>query len=223
VAGNPGGGRPANPFGRAQRELRGALLAAVSPAEMQAVIRKVCQLAKRGSLPHVELLLRWTLGGPAPALDPDKLDEHEMSVLRGRPTLIDQLALGDLPPAGEDPAEAPATADQAADEDPLHPPLRTVLAWALEELSAAQTALRSERPDPQAGWEVFAGSRLEFAPEAAVDVDRLLLAYLRWCGSHGEPVLAEDQVLGWLKDHGAEVHTGPLSQVVTVVGVRVVA
>ena len=45
-----------------------------------------------------------------------------------------------------------------------------------------------------------------------------------WLGGlRGEPVLAEAQVLAWLTAHGATVHTGPLSQVTTVAGVRVVA
>ena len=77
-------------------------------------------------------------------------------------------------------------------------------------------------PDPAAGWEAFAASRLEFTPEAAVPVDMLLLAYMRWCGAHGEPVRAEDQVLAWLTAHGATVRTGSLSHVTAVEGVRVV-
>jgi len=60
-------------------------------------------------------------------------------------------------------------------------------------------------PDPAAGWEAFAASRLEFTPEAAVPVDMLLLAYMRWCGAHG-----------------ATVRTGSLSHVTAVEGVRVV-
>src|SRR5919108_4514254 len=99
VPGNPGGGRPANPFARAQRELRGALLAEVTPADVQTVLRQVIRLAKRGHLPAVELLLKWVLGGPPPAVDPDRLEEHELSVKRGRPTLVDALALGE-PQAG---------------------------------------------------------------------------------------------------------------------------
>jgi hypothetical protein len=224
VAGGPGGpGRPpANPFARYQAELRGVLLAEVKPADLRAVVRRVLALAKRGHLPAVELLLKWSLGGPPPALDPDKLDAHERQVRTGRLTILDQLALGDLPPAGEDPEEAPAEPAEAA-EDPLHPPLRTVLAWALEELTAAQTALQAQRPDPMAGWEAFAAQHVELAPEAAVDVDQLYLTYAYWCGSHGEPVLAEADILAWLQGREVTVRTGPYTGIRSLVGVKVTA
>jgi hypothetical protein len=167
-----------------------------------------------------ELTLKWTLGGPPPAVDPDTLDAHELSVKRGRPTLIDQLALTD-DPAEDDPEARPATED-ADDPDLPPPPLQAMLSWALRELAEAQTRIAlPSPPDPSAGWETFAASRLEFAPEAAVEVDQLLLAYLRWCASHGELALEEAKVMAALQAHGARVHTGPLSQVTTVQGVRV--
>jgi hypothetical protein len=100
------------------------------------------------------------------------------------------------------------------------------LAWALEELAQAQTALRAQcppPPDPATGWETFATSHLEWDETAAVDVDRLYLSYARWCASRGVPVLAETEVLAWLQAHGATLHTGTYSQTRTVVGVRVAA
>jgi hypothetical protein len=78
-------------------------------------------------------------------------------------------------------------------------------------------------PDPAAGWERFAASRLEWDPQAAVEVDQLYISYARWCASHGEVALAEAPVLAWLQNKGATVYTGPLSQVTTVLGVRVTA
>jgi len=48
------------------------------------------------------------------------------------------------------------------------------------------------------------------------------VAYAHWAAARGEPLLPEAQVLAWLTQHGATVHTGPLSQVTTVQGVRVV-
>ncbi len=48
------------------------------------------------------------------------------------------------------------------------------------------------------------------------------MAYAHWAAARGEPLLPEAQVLAWLTQHGATVHTGPLSQVTTVQGVRVV-
>jgi hypothetical protein len=192
---------------------------------VRTILRQVLRIAKRGHLPAVELLLKWVLGAPPAPVDPDRLDEHELSVKRGRPTLIDELALVQTP-AAVDSEAMPVPADAAAAADPLNPPLRTVLAWAIEELAEAQTALRTQRPpppDPAAGWEAFAASRLEVAPEAAVEVDQLYLTYAKWCASHGEPVLAEEKVLTWLEQHGATVRTAPLSQYTTVQGVRVTA
>jgi hypothetical protein len=72
-------------------------------------------------------------------------------------------------------------------------------------------------------WEAFTADRLEFAPEAAVEVDHLFVTYARWCASHGEPVLEEAQVVAWLTAHGATVRPAPLSQYMTVAGVWVVA
>jgi len=221
TAGNAGGDRPANPFARYQAELRGALLAEVSPADVRTILRQVIRIAKRGHLPAVELLLRWTLGAPPVPIDPDRLDEHALDVRRKRPTLIDELALAD--DQAEDPEGTPVGADEA-DADPLAPPLRTVLAWAIQELAEARTALQASPPppDPAAGWEAFAASCLEFDPQAAVPVDLLFITYARWCASHGEPVLAEEKVLAWLTAHGATVRTGSLSCIMAVVGVRVV-
>jgi hypothetical protein len=177
------------------------------------------------NLAATELILKWTLGRPPPAVDPDRLDAHELDVRRGRPTLVDWMALADEQ-ADREPVAIPATAAEEPDDaDPRAPPLRTVLAWAIQELAEAQTALRTQclpPPDPAAGWQRFSESRLEFDPQAAVPMDLLLLAYMRWSAACGEPVLAEAQVLAWLTAHGATVHTGPLSQVTTVAGVRVV-
>jgi len=221
--GNAGGGRPANPFGRYQRELRGALLAAVRPDDLQAIARTLVRLAKQGHGPSVELLLRWTLGGPPPAVDPDRLDEHEYSVKRSRPTLIDALSLAD-DPAEADPDETPAAEDAAEDPDPLAPSLRQTLVWAIEELAQAQSALRASPPppNPAASWETFARDRLEWDAEAAVEVDRLYLTYAKWCASHGEVALEEAPVVAALQAHGANLRTGTLSPGRLIVGVRVV-
>jgi|SRR5919109_3201449 hypothetical protein len=228
VAGaSPGPGRPANPFARYQAELRAALLAEVTPADVRTVLRQVIKIAKRGHLPAVELLLKWVLGAPPAPVDPDRLDEDELRVRRGRPALVDWLALSDEPadraPAEADPEETAAAVD-TTEADPLAPSLRQTLAWAVEELAQAQYALRLQRPpDPAAGWEAFAAQRVEFDPQAAVDVDQLLVTYGRWCAGHGAVPVEEAKVWDWLTQHGASRRTGVLSQTVMVVGVRVVA
>jgi len=220
----PGPGHPvANPFARYQAELRAALLTEVTPADVRTILRQVIRIAKRGHLPAVELLLKWVLGAPPAPVDPDRLDEHELDVRRKQPTLLDQLALAD-DQAEDDPEARPATADDPDDADPLEPPLRTVLAWAIQELAEARTALQAAPPlppDPAAGWEAFARDRLEFIPEAAVEVDQLYGAYARWCASYGAVVLEEAKVIAALQANGASLRTLPLTQCTTVQGVRV--
>ena len=94
LLGNSGGGRPANPFARYQAELRGALLAEVAPADVRAILRQVIRIAKRGHLPATELIFKWVLGAPPAPVDPIA-SMNTSSAWRGRPTLIDQLALAD--------------------------------------------------------------------------------------------------------------------------------
>jgi len=96
------------------------------------------------------------------------------------------------------------------------------VAWALRALAEAQTHVAlPPPPDPAAGWETCAASRLEWDAQAAAPIDLLFLAYARWCAAHGEPVLAEANVLAELTAHGATGRTGPLSHVTDVLGVRV--
>jgi len=90
-------------------------------------------------------------------------------------------------------------------------------------LAEAETRVaRPPPPDPAAGWEAFAASRLEWDAQACAPLDLLYLTYARWCASHGEPVLAEDHVLAWLTAHGAPVRTGSVNRITAVEGVRVV-
>jgi hypothetical protein len=230
VAGSaPGPGRPANPYSRWQAELHTAALAEVGVTDVRALVRTLLRLGKGGNLAATRLVFEWIIGPPPTPVHPDRLAEDELAVRRGLPTLVDWVSLADeqadrepraVDPADEDPAEPealPALPD---------PPLRTVLAWAIQELAEAQTALRASHPpplDPATSWLRFAEMRLEFDPQAAVEVDQLLLAYLRWCGAHGEPVLEEAKIMAALEAHGARVSTGAYSQVRTAQGVRVTA
>ena len=126
----------------------------------------------------------------------------------GRPTLVDALALGDAP-ADWTPA---AGADAGEPEDPrapTSPPLRQMLAWAIEELAQAQYALRMQRPpppDPQAGWEHFTAGRLEWDEAAAVEavVPAAPITFLKF--QEGPPALR----LRAAGDRGA---TGPPGRV----------
>lgn len=185
--------------------MRGALLAEVSPADVRVILRQVIRIAKRGHLPAVELLLKWVLGAPPAPVDPDRLDEHELDVRRKRPTLLDQLAL----------------ADDQTDDPHLPPAAAGHVVVGPAGVGRGPDARRP--PDPATGWEAFASDRLEWDPQAAVEVDHLYVRYARWCTAHGELVLAEDQVLAWLTQRAAPVRTGAVSAITIVVGVRVVA
>jgi hypothetical protein len=73
--GNPGG--PGNPFARQVAALRTALLAAVTPQDIEAVARELLRQAKEGNVAAAKLLLSYTLGKPPAAVDPDTLDAQE--------------------------------------------------------------------------------------------------------------------------------------------------
>jgi hypothetical protein len=83
VTGNPGG--PGNPFARRVAALRSALLASVAPEDIQAVACELVRQAREGNLAAARLLLSYTLGKPAPAVDPDTLDLHEFKLYRRVP------------------------------------------------------------------------------------------------------------------------------------------
>ncbi len=78
-AGNRGG--PGNPFARQIARLRQALLNAVSEADLLEVIEMLKRKAKEGDVAAARLLLSYTIGKPAPAPEPDRLDLDEFAIL----------------------------------------------------------------------------------------------------------------------------------------------
>lgn len=83
--GNPGG--PGNPHARQVAALRSALLNAVTPADMRAIIAKLIREAKRGSIPAAREIIERTLGKP---VEPDLLErierlERQLSQPEGNP------------------------------------------------------------------------------------------------------------------------------------------
>jgi len=70
--GNRGG--PGNPQAKKVAALRGALLQAVKPADVKAVIQRMVEQARAGDVPAAKLLLERTLGPP---LAIDLLDRIE--------------------------------------------------------------------------------------------------------------------------------------------------
>ncbi|HZY85156.1 MAG TPA: hypothetical protein VFE78_10020 [Gemmataceae bacterium] len=81
--GNAGG--PGNPFARQVAALRSALLGRVTAEDVEAVAGELIRQAKEGNLAAAKLLLSYTLGKPAPAVDPDTLDWQEWENYRRQP------------------------------------------------------------------------------------------------------------------------------------------
>jgi len=75
TAGNKGG--PGNPFARKSAALRQALLDAVTPEDLQGIVRQLIQKAQEGDVAAARLVLSYTVGKPDKAVDPDTLDQHE--------------------------------------------------------------------------------------------------------------------------------------------------
>jgi hypothetical protein len=88
--GNAGG--PGNPFARQVAALRSAMLASVTEEDLGAVARELVRQAREGNLAAAKLLLSYTLGKPAQAVDPDTLDLHEWGLYQRLPDPAPELA-----------------------------------------------------------------------------------------------------------------------------------
>jgi hypothetical protein len=73
--GNRGG--PGNPFARQVAELRKVALDATTLDDMRAIFRAMIERAGNGDVAAAKLVLQYTLGKPAPAVEPDRLDVDE--------------------------------------------------------------------------------------------------------------------------------------------------
>jgi len=95
AAGNKGG--PGNPFARRVAGLRQAMLEAVAKEDVRAIIGRIVEAAKNGDVAAARLVLAYTVGKPAPAVDPDTLDLHEWALWQQMP-IAGQTLLGMLSP-----------------------------------------------------------------------------------------------------------------------------
>jgi hypothetical protein len=86
-------GGPGNPFARRTAKLRSALLDAVDEDRLKRVVAKVVDMAEGGDLAAAKLLLSYTVGRPAPAVDPDALDLQELRMLAEGPNIEQVLGL----------------------------------------------------------------------------------------------------------------------------------
>ncbi len=90
VAGNKGG--PGNPFARRTAALRQAMLDAVTPEDVQAIVRQMIQKAREGDVAAARLVLAYAVGKPDRAVDPDTLDVHEFQLWQQNAVASQDLA-----------------------------------------------------------------------------------------------------------------------------------
>jgi hypothetical protein len=81
--GNPGG--PGNPFARRTAHLRRVLSMAVTEEDVEAIAKRLLEQAKAGDVAAARLLLRYAIGQPTEAVDPDTLDQQEWTIFRQVP------------------------------------------------------------------------------------------------------------------------------------------
>src|SRR5262245_26503705 len=77
--GNPGG--PGNPFGRKVAALRARLLNRATDDDWDTIADALIEKARAGDTAAIKLYYQYTLGKPAPAVDPDRADIDEANLL----------------------------------------------------------------------------------------------------------------------------------------------
>jgi hypothetical protein len=88
-AGNPGG--PGNPFARQTAALRKALVNAVTEEDMQQIAQALLEKARQGDTGACRLLLSYTVGKPAAAVEPDRLDQDELALTASNHVALKEL------------------------------------------------------------------------------------------------------------------------------------
>jgi hypothetical protein len=89
VAGNPGG--PGNPHARRVAALRVAMLDAITPDAMAAIIGTLMNAAMNGDVQAAKLLLAYAVGKPSETVDPDRLEHLEWETAKALPTALDRM------------------------------------------------------------------------------------------------------------------------------------
>ncbi len=78
--GNPGG--RGNPYARQVANLRKKVLQVIDEDKMEEIILELFELAKKGNLQAIKVLLQYTLGKPAEAQNPDLVDAEEWDQMK---------------------------------------------------------------------------------------------------------------------------------------------
>ena len=89
AAGNTAALGHVNPTARARAELQKALIAAVTPADIEALTRRLLADALAGQVPSAELLLKYVVGKPAKAEDPDRAALEAWKLIQSWPMLAE--------------------------------------------------------------------------------------------------------------------------------------
>jgi hypothetical protein len=87
--GNRGG--PGNPFARQVAELRKAFLERATGERLKALADKLIELALEGNVQAAKLVLSYTLGKPAAAVNPDRMDVEEWHGYRETTGMVTEL------------------------------------------------------------------------------------------------------------------------------------
>jgi len=95
VKGNVGG--PGNPHAKRTNQIRQSLLAAVTPEDIQAIIRKLIERAKGGDVVAARELLQRAIGNAAEGEMVDRLDLLEDAI----GFLLQQIQSGNAPYLGQ--------------------------------------------------------------------------------------------------------------------------
>jgi hypothetical protein len=121
-----------NPFCRQLAARRKALLDAVSPEDIAQVARRLFVMAAAGDVAAAALLLKYVVGQPAQAPDPDRLDVEEFDLLRRAPGVRELADLCSRVATGY--AALRVLESQAGDEEAYGKRLEQELAYLGEEV-----------------------------------------------------------------------------------------
>ena len=80
ATGNRGG--PGNPYARRVAELRHIILDVLDEEALVAVTKAMIEQAKTGDVAAARLLLQYSLGKPAPAVQPDRMNIDEFQIIK---------------------------------------------------------------------------------------------------------------------------------------------
>jgi hypothetical protein len=89
--GNRGG--PGNPYARQVAEFRSRVLHRVKGEDLDAIIDKMVELAKKGDVAAARLVLQHTLGKPVASAHPDRLDRDEVEAFQANAMRQDAFSL----------------------------------------------------------------------------------------------------------------------------------